>query len=214
MTDSSSTALAFVEMLKKKAPEYLDLMAAESDEAFEDAFDALLEKAIHSLEKNSKNYLSLDEEGLTATLALALQIPGLEVSQESHSNGHVDVTFAVRYCHPIRIKLGEAKIYNGPEYHFKGLNQLLGRYTTGRECPGIMISYVRKMDIDGLMKKLRDRMDKELPEQQQGPTLDHSSDWRFLSRHAHSCGKTLDVGHVGCNLYVPATGSASSSGRT
>ena len=68
-------------MLKRKAPEYLDLLAAENDEEFEKAFDAILDKAVIHLEKNKKNFASLDEEGLSAVLAGSISVPGLTVSQ-------------------------------------------------------------------------------------------------------------------------------------
>ena len=40
------TVFQLVETLRRKAPEYLDLMTAETDEEFEKAFDALLEQAV------------------------------------------------------------------------------------------------------------------------------------------------------------------------
>ena len=69
--------------------------------------------------------------------------------------------------------LGEAKIYDGPSYHVNGLGQLLNRYVTGRECRNLMIVYVRKKDIKGLMEKLRKRLDEDLPVAQVGATIDH-----------------------------------------
>lgn len=202
MDNHGSTLLAFAEIMMAKAPEYVDLMAAQSDAEFEKAFDALLEKALHHLETNSKNFAALNENGLTAVLAAALTVPGLSVCQEANSNGHVDITISTGLFFPMRKKLGEAKIYGGPEYHLKGLGQLLGRYTTGRESRGLVIAYVRQQNIKGLMASIRTRMDADLPEQQQGKTMDHPCRWHFLSRHLHSSGEVLEVGHAGCNLYV------------
>jgi hypothetical protein len=61
---------------------------------------------------------------------------------------------------------------------------------------------VRDPDIAGLMKKVRNKMDEEQPEQQKGKAMDHSIKWSFISIHGHSCGEDLEVGHIGCNLYV------------
>lgn len=191
-----------VEVLMQKAPAYLTLFAAESDEEFEKAFDAILEHAISHLEKNSKNFVPLDEPGLTGALAAALSMPGLTVIQEGHSNGHADLTIQLDYCTPMRRKLAEAKIYDGPAYHIAGLGQLLSRYTTGREGRGLLISYVRNKDIAALMKAVRKRMDSDHPCEQQGETEDHVLKWSFLSTHAHSCGENLQVSHIGCNLFV------------
>ena len=75
MPDAASTALDLIEMIKRKAPEYLDLITAATDEEFAAAFDAVLGKAVVHLEKNQKNFNALDEEGLTGALAGALSIP-------------------------------------------------------------------------------------------------------------------------------------------
>jgi hypothetical protein len=159
MSERENSLLAYYEMVKQKAPEYFDLLTAKSITEFEKAFDALLEKAVSGLEQNKKKFARLDEEGLSAALALALSIPGLTVTRETHSNGHVDLTIEADHCTPARRKLGEAKIYKGPAYHFKGLEQLLGRYSTGREGRGLLIVYFRKPDIAGLVQNLRKQMD-------------------------------------------------------
>ena len=203
--------LTLVENIQRKAPEYLDLFTAATEQQFEKAFEAILEKAIAGLESDSKNFASLSEDGLSGVLALAMSTPGLSVTRETHSNGHVDLTIIADHCVPARKKLGEAKIYNGPEYHMKGLEQLLSRYTTGREGRGLLIAYVQKKNIAGLVHKLREKMDAELPCQQQGKTADHTLKWSFLSAHGHSCGEKLEVSHIACNLYTePRNGSATS----
>jgi len=191
-----------VDRIRRKAPEYLDLLTADTDDAFEAAFDSLLGSAIARLEGNKTNFRTLDETGLSAVLVAALSIPGLTVTQETHSNGHVDITIEADHCVPARKKLGEAKIYDGPAYHIKGLEQLLGRYTTGREGRGLMIVYVRQKDIAGLVKKLREKMDTDFPMKQKGNTRDHDLKWSFLSFHSHDCGEDLQVGHIGCNLHI------------
>ena len=190
-----------VEALKSKAPEYLDLLTAQTDEEFEEAFLPLLEKGVTHLEKNKKNFEELDEEGLSAVLAGSMTVPGLSVLQEAHSNGHVDLTFEADHCCPARKKLGEAKIYSGAAYHFGGLKQLLGRYTTGREGRGLLIVYVRKQNIEGLVKKLRVRMNEESPHNQQGAATDHKFKWSFCTAHTHTSGSQVSVDHVGCNLF-------------
>ncbi|GHD65304.1 hypothetical protein GCM10007164_02420 [Luteimonas padinae] len=207
MSSPDSSLLALVERIRAKAPEYVDLMAAESEADFDKAFDAILERSLHHLETNGKNLASLDENGLTAVLAGALSVPGLSVSQEANSNGHVDITISANYCSPMRKKLGEAKVYGGPEYHLKGLNQLLARYSTGHECRGLVIAYVKQQNIKGLIEKVRDKMDADLPEHQQGKTMDHPCKWHFLSRHLHSSGEVLEVGHAGCNLHIDGHGA-------
>jgi hypothetical protein len=127
MINADDSLLKLIELMKQKAPSYFKLLAARTEDDFEAAFDAMLEHAVSTLEKNSKNFASLDEVGLTGVLASALSMPGLTVMQEAHSNGHVDLTIEADHCVPMRKKLGEAKIYDGPAYHISGLEQLLGR---------------------------------------------------------------------------------------
>jgi hypothetical protein len=202
VTGKEDSYHALVEQIRRKAPAYLDLLTAETDDEFEAAFEMVLDSAVRHLEKNKANFQKLDEVGLSGALAGALSIPGLTVTQESHSNGHVDLTIEADHCFPARIKLGEAKIYDGAAYHVKGLEQLLERYTTGREGRGLIISYVRQRDISGLIKKLRLHMDEVLPLSQMGTCQDHQIQWSFVTVHLHSCGENLQVGHIGCNLYV------------
>jgi hypothetical protein len=199
---NQNSAAELFERIKKKAPAYLDLLTSETDEEFEAAFTAILERAVHHLEKNKKNFQSLDEEGLSGALAGALSIPGLTVTQETNSNGHVDLTIEADHCSPIRVKLGEAKIYSSPSYHIKGIGQLLGRYTTGRETPGLLINYVRKPDIKEIVGKLKTEMNKKLPEHQTGPCEDFPLKWSLLTRHKHSSGEIVSVGHIGFNLHI------------
>lgn len=200
------TAADLVDRLQRRAPEYLDLISAETDAAFERAFDSILEKTIVRLEENGVNVRTLDEVGLSAFLAAGLSMPGISVAQERHSNGHVDLVIEASSCFPVRKKLAEAKIYDGPKYHIQGLEQLLDRYSTGREGRGLIISYVRKRGIARVVKRLREVMDDERPLRQEGPTVDHSMKWSFLSQHHHSSGELVGVGHVSCNLFVGTAG--------
>ena len=202
MSNPSSSALNLINLIKNKAPEYLNLLTAESDEDFDEALDSIVEQAVMKLEQNGKNLKSLDEVGLTAFLASGVSIPGLTVTQETNSNGHVDLMIVADHCYPARTKLAEAKIYDGPQNHIDGLEQLLDRYTTGRERRGFLIEYVRKKNIAQLVEGLRAAMDAKLPCQQTGETVEHKIKWSFLSNHVHSCGETLGVCHVSCNLYV------------
>ena len=210
MSAQDNSLLTLLELNRQKTPEYYDLISAKTDADFEKAFDAFLERAVSQLETNKKNFQTLDENGLSAVLTMALSVPGLSATRETNSNGHVDITIVADHCMPMRKKLGEAKIYDGPEYHVKGLQQLLGRYTTGREGRGMLIVYFRKQNIAGLVKKLREKMDTDLPSSQQGPTSDHLIKWSFLSKHTHSCGENLEVGHIGCNLYIESTDGVAS----
>jgi hypothetical protein len=201
MSGDGNSLLDLIDLIQKKEPERLNLIRATDQAQFESAFDGLLEQAVMTLESNKKNFSGLDEVGLSAVLAASMTGFGLAVSQETHSNGHVDLTFNGIYCNPSRKIIGEAKIYKGPEYHISGIEQLLGKYTTGRECRAQLIVYFRTPKIENLVKKIRDRMDKDRPCGQVGPTVNHNLKWSFLSSHQIHTGGQHEVGHIGCNLY-------------
>ena len=201
MSMEDSNALEFIELLRRIDPGYVDLLSARSESDFDAAFDALLEKAVDHLERNSKNFKSVDENGLTAVLVGVLRIPGIDVLQEANSNGHVDITITVDHSFPTLRKLGEAKIYRGARYHRGGVGQLIRRYSTGRESRGLLIVYVKQKDIADCIRKIREDMDSVLPHGQTTLTRDHVIKFSFLSSHNHSSGVEIDVEHVGCNLY-------------
>ena len=197
----NSTLYNYFELTKKLSRETLDLITANSDEEFDSAFDNWLTQAISRMEANKLNYSKLDENGLSSVLAASLTTGEISVTQEQNSNGHVDLTIKLNNSSTPRTKLGEAKIWRGKEYHIKGLDQLLNRYTTGRECRGFVISYVQQKDIKGLFEDLRKHIDSEKPFNLEGLCLNHNIKWSFLSNHKHNSGELITICHIGCNLY-------------
>jgi hypothetical protein len=202
MSRNSGSVADLIERLKSKAPAYIDLLTAETDEEFETAFLTILQTAIHHLEKNKKNFQFLKEEGLSAALGGVITMPGLTVAQEANSNGHVDLTIEADHCVPARIKLGEAKIYSGPVYHIDGIGQLLQRYTTGRELAGLLINYVRKKDIKSIISGIKSALNGKKPFGQKGLCGTHKLKWSLATRHLHSSGEIVTIDHIGLNLYL------------
>jgi len=199
---SESNLYNYIELQKKLSRETLDLVTANTEEEFDSAFDNWLTQAVSKLEANKLNYKNLDEEGLSAVLAATLTTGEISVTQEQNSNGHVDLTVKLNNSSPQRIKLGEAKIWHGEKYHVSGLDQLLNRYTTGRECRGFVISYVKIKDIKDLFEKLRKYIDEEKPFNLEGLCEDHNIKWSFLSKHKHDSGELVAICHLGCNMHI------------
>jgi len=204
MSREGGTFYDLTDQIRQRSPEHLDLFASLSDDDFQIAFDSLLGKALAGLEESKKNFRSLNEPALSAILRLAMLVPGLSVSLEQHSNGHADLTFESYRLGIARRVLGEAKIHDGPKYHIDGVRQLLS-YMTGREVRGLMVVYMRKANGAALMKNVRDTMDADQPEKQLGATTSHPLKWAFDTNHLHSCGDSIRVSHVVCNLYVKET---------
>ncbi len=200
MSKQGNTLYALTNQIRQFSPHHLDVFASLTDDQFKLAFDSLLGKALEGMEKNKDHFQVLGEIALSGVLMLAMSMPGLSVTQEEHSNGHADLTFEF-YCFGVaRSILAEAKIYDGPQYHIDGLNQLLG-YMTGREFSGLMVVYVKKANVAVLMQKVRATMDKSKPDAQKGKTKSHTLKWAFNSTHDHRCGAPVAIGHVACNLF-------------
>lgn len=197
-----SNLYQYIELVKRLSKETLDLVTSKTEDEFDSAFDNWLDQCISDIEASKNEYVNLSEDGISNVLAHALRTPEISVTREQNSNGHVDLTVKLINSSPQRIKLGEAKIWRGKEYHVKGLDQLLNRYTTGRECRGFVISYVKIKDIKGLFETLREYINESKPFDLEGLCLNHNIKWSFLSKHKHTSGEIIAICHVGCNLCV------------
>lgn len=202
MSTSDNSLATLFDMLRSKLPGLAGLMASESESEFDESLEFCLENAADLMEKNANHLTRQDEEAISAFLVACLNMPLLlRATQEAHSNGHVDITVEAVQVPPFRRRLGEAKIYRGPSTHVAGLEQLLGRYTTGRDRSAFMVEYVKDPDIAGLVVKIRLHMDMQKPLSQDGESADHRIHWAFTTNHKHGSGEMLRVLHLNCNLY-------------
>lgn len=200
MDPTQDSLLALIDLLRPQRPELMGLLFSRTEQEFDESLEQLLQRGIDHLEKNADLFSGLTEDGITACLAAFLTMPGLRVLQEAHSNGHVDMTVETDSASSMRRRLGEAKIYNGPSYHVKGLEQLINRYSTGREGGSFLVEYVRRKGIKGLVQKIRSYMDLRKPCAQRGKCVDSDIKWAFSSNHRHSSGELFRVLHLNCNL--------------
>lgn len=185
-------------------PSLSQLFRVSNDDDFEEFLKRIFEEAINSLEQEAKLFNGGCEEMLSAYLKGALSIPDvLEVVREGYSNGRVDLTLKLISSSLPKRRLVEAKIYKGFSTHADAINQLLSRYSTGRLPSGYVLEYVKKPDITGIVKRLRERSDHELPELQQGSTIDYDLKWGYESQHLHGSGENIKVIHLNVNLYRP-----------
>jgi hypothetical protein len=183
-------------------PEYRILLDPNStDEEFDDAIEYLINDAVRWLEDNANSLAEDSEDSLSTTLAGRISSGKLvSVTRETNNKGHVDITITV--ISSPRKRLGEAKIYKGFSYHQKGLEQLIDRYSTGRERSGYIFSYVKDQDIQGKFSKLQRDCDQARPCRQSGNATTNHCDWSFITMHQHASGKELRVVHYGVNLHV------------
>lgn len=203
MQTDLNTLLALIDYLKASHPGYIKIFLSQTDDEFDAGLEEIFEGAAEHLEKNANHLEPLDEETISAFFVAYLTRPGLRALQEAHFNGHVDITIEAEHIPPIRRRLGEAKIHDGPKIHVRGLEQLIHRYTSGRERMGVVIEYVKKPKIKDLVAKIRAHLDSTKPCSQESESKDHRIRWAFTTDHQHSSGETFRVLHLNCNLHRP-----------
>lgn len=192
-------------VLIKLFPELRKILQPRKAADFDEFLESHFERCVQCLEAEAHHLIPDSEEKLSAFLAARLNIPGLEVIREGYSNGHVDITIKLASTLSPEQRLAEAKIYAGPKYHFKAIEQLISRYSTGRQPVGYIIEYVKQKGIANIVARMRKQSDEDLPVRQEGVTADHSMRWTYVSQHRHSSDELVRVVHININLYRPAS---------
>lgn len=194
MDDSLKTLFNWFPILQK-------LFQAKTGKEFDDFLDRHFEECVQRMEAEAHHLTVDDEEKLSAFLAAALSMPGLSVVREGYSNGRVDLTIKSESIQFSERRLAEAKIYAGPAYHAQAIEQLVSRYSTGRQSRGYVLEYVKKPGISDIVVKLRAKADLDLPVRQQGATCDHQMKWAYISEHRHTSQELIRVVHINVNLH-------------
>jgi len=194
MGDSLKTLFGWFPALRK-------LFQARTAEEFDDFLDRHFEECVQRMEAEAHHLMEDSEEKLSAFLAAALSMPGLAVTREVYSNGRVDLTIKSESMTFPERRLAEAKIYAGPAYHEQAIEQLISRYSTGRQSRGYVVEYVKKPGIAELVLKLRKKADVDLPARQHGATCNHRMKWAYASDHRHASEDLIHVVHINVNLH-------------
>lgn len=202
MTNSvpqDGTLERLLQMLEAHNPSLRDLFFADNEEKFIAATEAGLERVIVKIENNAKEFVKLDERGLSALLAEFMSLSGWNATAERTVNGHVDVVIEARFGRPF-MYLGECKIYDGYKYHIDGCEQLLG-YCTGREKRAFSIDFFKTGGMYAKLVELSKRMDKERPLEQNAESIAHNTiKGAFLTSHRHDSGADIELLHAGCSV--------------
>lgn len=194
MGDSLKTLFGWFPVLRQ-------LFQARTGEEFDDFLDRHFEECVQRMEAEAHHLTDDSEEKLSAFLAAALRMPGLDVTREGYSNGRVDLTIKSESMTFPQRRLAEAKIYAGPAYHEQAIEQLISRYSTGRQGRGYVVEYFKKPGIADLVIKLRKKADADLPMRQHGATCDHTMKWAYISNHWHASEELIHVVHINVNLH-------------
>lgn len=194
MGDSLKTLFNWFPILQK-------LFQATTEKEFDDFLDSHFAECVQRMEAEAHHLTVDDEEKLSAFLAAALSMPGLSVVREGYSNGRVDLTIKSESIKFSQRRLAEAKIYAGPAYHAQAIEQLVSRYSTGRQSRGYVLEYVKKPGISDIVVKLRAKANLDFPVNQQGATCDHQMKWAYISDHLHTSQELIRVVHINVNLH-------------
>lgn len=204
---SESSLLYIFGLLQAHNPELAALLGARNQEDFVAAAEQGLARAIITIQSGATQYRDLDERGLSLLLADLLNHSGFSATAERRNNGHCDVV--VEYLLPGRWRyLGECKLHRGPQYHIDGCEQLLG-YCGGHEIRTFCLDFFKVKEMYNKLASLREHCDSQLPLSQRAVSKeDPSTKGAFVTQHPHSSGTSIEILHVGCNVFIedqPAT---------
>lgn len=188
-----------IERFAHSLPEALNAWRAQSRSGFLDVTDRLLDAAIVHLESQANHLKAAREDTITAAAIGFFNRYGIQASSQTNSRGHVDIY--IRHCfQPDLVICGEAKIWRGSKNHIAGIRQVLG-YCTGRLPFCFLLIYVQTGGIEAHFATLKQTLDSELPENQQGSSRSHSfRRWALLTEHIHSSEGRVKALHAGVNL--------------
>ena len=196
---ADSSFARYIGILQATNPNLLELLKADTEEAFVAATEGALDRATRIIEGGAKQYAALDERGFSTLLTGLLTASGFHATSESNINGHVDVVIEDYFGRLWRY-LGECKIHKSFQYHIDGCQQLLG-YCTGRELRAFCLDFFRSGGMFEKLEKLRKRMDSKKPLLQSKQSVVHSIQGGFVTAHAHASGRDVEILHFGC--FVP-----------
>ena len=185
-------------LLEAHNPNLLELLRAETEEAFIQATENAVEGAIRTIEAGAKQYSKLNERGLSLLLADFMNKSGYHATAERYVNGHVDVVVEHAFGGRWRY-LGECKMYDGYQYHVDGCKQVLG-YCTGRERRAFCLDFFRGAGMFEKLVKLQQEMDAKVPEAQAAPSVPHRIEGAFVTSHHHPAGRSVELLHLGCSV--------------
>jgi len=156
-----------------------------------------IEKVIDEIERDSKVYSKLGEDGISSIIASSLNGSGIfVVKRETNSRGHVDLTITAPMYAPEHVfrYLGEAKVWSHQQYCIDGFAQLMG-YLTGRQKNAFTIIYFRIQSCDEQFKNYV----KGLLNQKGGSEVMLKP--RFgQTLHTHQSGALVDIDHFAVHL--------------
>jgi hypothetical protein len=177
----------------------IEILHPETGEVFVERLYKELGAVIRDIEGSASLRQNDGEDRITIDVITSLRRSGYNATHDAYSKGNADITVAQDYF----VWLGEAKIHHSYDWLLKGLKQLLGRYTTGREDGSGLLVYIKGSNAKAVLDEWRRRLEngnecnlKGTEDAQQPEKL------AFWSIHAHEgSGLELRTKHLGVSLF-------------
>lgn len=165
-------------------------------ENFVTLIDSTMLEAIEEIENNKNIYANFNEDSLTSVIVSFFRAKGFNAEHDSNRGGHCDIVVEKN-----RMQwLCEAKIYESYVKLYGGYQQLVTRYSTGREnatCGGLLIYNKKPNALDKL-----NRWKKRLVIEDNQITIDDHDYRCFYSTQSHPVsGLPYKVKHYSVLLH-------------
>lgn len=200
MTLPNNIALEhYISLVKSHMPDFHRVACAQTESEFCEAVGLAVRHCLQMLEDRRKLLSNAGEKELSTDLADLLTRGGLPTKAEPHVNGHVDLVVQHFEAGKYRM-LGECKLDKGPKHHCQGATQVLG-YCSGAEQRALCISFCKMAGVNARMATTREHFANPGECHDVEGTREHHLKWSFVGVHRHSCGTTVEILHIACNLY-------------
>jgi hypothetical protein len=177
----------------------IEIVHPPTGEVFVERLYKELSAVIGDIERSADIRQKDGEERITIDVISGLHRAGYNATHDAYSKGHADITVTQDNF----VWLGEAKIHKDYEWVLKGLKQLLGRYTTGREYGSGLLIYIRGSNASAVLDEWRRRLEKGNEcDLKRTEDADKAEKLAFWSIHTHEgCGLAIRTKHLGVSLY-------------
>lgn len=121
-------------------------------DSFVEVVEEAIDYAASILERNPELYGKMDEDQITISIVGQLKTLTLNASHDTKVGGHVDILVELN---PQIFWIGEAKIDKSMSWVYKGYQQILTRYSTGKynQKVGGLLIYSKRPRLDDSLEK-------------------------------------------------------------
>jgi len=181
----------------------IEILHPDGSETFLKRLYKELSAVIDYLERTASLRQNDGEDRITIDIVMGLRQAGYIATHDEYSKGHADITVTQDSFK----WLGEAKLHGSYDWLLKGLKQLLGRYTTGREDGSGLLIYIKGSNALAVLNEWRRGLEVGNECNLKGTEGgDEAERLTFWSIHTHEgSGLEIRTKHLGVCLYHKPT---------